>query len=209
MKFGSRDIESMMDIFNEVYPSPKCELNYDTPFQLLIATVLAAQATDKKVNEVTKQLFKKYKAPADFLELAEDDLAKEIKSINFYRTKARNILSICRILVTEFNGQVPRNQEHLVKLPGVGRKTANVVLSNAFGVPAIAVDTHVHRVSNRLGLVDTSNVLDTELELQKIILKEQWSVAHNYLVLHGRYVCTAKKPKCEACKISYLCKNYN
>lgn len=207
MKFEPKQIEEIMSIFSEVYPNPQCELNYETPFQLLVATVMAAQATDKKVNEITRQLFKQYKSPEDFLELTEEELARHIKSINFYRTKAKNILALCRILVQEFQGEVPGNQENLVRLPGVGRKTANVVLSNAFGMPAIAVDTHVHRVSNRLGLVKTDDVLDTELELQKIIPRGLWSLAHNYLVLHGRYVCNAKKPKCEECKLSPLCKS--
>lgn len=209
MKINSYDIKDILDVFRAIYPDPKCELNYENPFQLLVATVLAAQATDKKVNEVTAALFKKYKSPEDFVALTENELAQEIKSINFYKTKARNILSLCRILVEEFDGEVPRNREDLVRLPGVGRKTANVVLSNAFDIPAIAVDTHVHRVSNKLGLVDTENVLATELELQKIIPKEQWNRAHNYLVLHGRYVCNAKKPKCEICNLNPFCRSFN
>jgi endonuclease-3 len=153
-------------------------------------------------------LFEKYKSPKDFLSLSEDELAQKIKSINFFRTKARNILLTCRALVDEFNGEVPSNREDLVKLSGVGRKTANVVLSNAFNVPAIAVDTHVQRVANRLGLVETDNVVDTELELEKIIPKEKWTKSHNYLVLHGRYVCNAKKPKCEVCELNNLCQHF-
>lgn len=208
MRKEKANIDEILRVFSRIYPNPKCELKFDTPFQLLMATILAAQATDKKVNEVTAGLFRKYKSPEDFLKLIEGELAEEIKSINFYKTKARNILSLCRILVDEFDGQVPRNREDLVRLPGVGRKTANVVLSNAFDIPAIAVDTHVHRVSNKLGLVDTNNVLDTELELQKIIPENQWNKAHNYLVLHGRYVCNARKPKCEVCELNSLCKSF-
>lgn len=200
-------VNKILEILGGIYPEPKSELNYGSPFQLLVSTVLSAQATDKKVNEVTEGLFKEYKTPEDFLKLSESELARKIKSINFYRTKARNVLSLCRTLVDKYEGQVPRNREDLVQLAGVGRKTANVVLSNAFDVPAIAVDTHVHRVSNKLGLVDTDNVLDTELELQKLIPRELWSKAHNYLVLHGRYVCNAKKPNCRECKLSSLCQS--
>ncbi len=201
-------ISNIIKVFSDIYPNPKCELNYDTPFQLLIATVLAAQATDKKVNEVTESLFKKYKSPKDFLRLTEEELAQEIKSVNYYRTKAKHIISLCWTLIDKFNGQVPNNREDLIQLSGVGRKTANVVLSNAFDIPAIAVDTHVHRVSNKIGLVETDNVLDTELELQKLVPEEQWSKFHNYLVLHGRYVCNAKKPKCSECKLNIFCNSY-
>ena len=200
-------VNKILEILGGIYPEPKSELNYGSPFQLLVSTVLSAQATDKKVNEVTEGLFKEYKTPEDFLKLSESELAHKIKSINFYRTKTRNVLSLCWTLVDKYEGQVPRNREDLMQLAGVGRKTANVVLSNAFDVPAIAVDTHVHRVSNKLGLVDTDNVLDTELELQKLIPRELWSKAHNYLVLHGRYVCNAKKPNCRECKLSLLCQS--
>ena len=209
MKENTCDVKALLDAFGKIYPDPRCELNYENPFQLLIATVLAAQATDKKVNEITKALFKKYQSPEDFVQLTEEELASEIKSINYYRTKAKHILTLCRVLISEYSSEVPRNREDLVRLAGVGRKTANVVLSNAFQVPAIAVDTHVHRVANKLGLVDTKDVLATELELQKIIPEEKWSVAHNYLVLHGRYVCNAKKPKCEECGIGPLCKSFS
>lgn len=205
----TNNIEAIMENFSKLYPDPKCELLYDNPFQLLAATVLAAQATDKKVNEATRALFEKCTTPYDVLGLTEEELCSFIKTINFYKTKAKNLRSISRILVESFGGEVPRDMEALVQLPGVGRKTANVVLSNAFDVPAIAVDTHVHRVSNRLGLVSTDNVLDTEMELQKIVPRHQWSKAHNYLVLHGRYVCNAKRPKCEICELSAYCRHFN
>ncbi len=201
-------IKIVLEMLEEMHPDPKCELIYGSPFQLLIATVLAAQATDRKVNEVTKELFKLYKCPEDFLELTEADLADKIKSINFYKTKAKNIMDICRVLVIKYKGQVPESREELVKLKGVGRKTANVVLSNAFDIPAIAVDTHVHRVANKIGLVETEDVLKTELELERLIPEEQWSKAHNYLVLHGRYVCNAKKPKCSQCKLASICRSH-
>jgi endonuclease-3 len=205
MKRAEKNIQQLLNAFKQIYPQPKCELNYNNPFQLLVATVLAAQATDKKVNEMTEALFQQYRSPEDFLALSEEELAQRIKSIHFYRTKAKNVMALCRLLVMEFGGQVPRSLEELTKLPGVGRKTANVVLSNAFNIPAIAVDTHVHRVSNRIGLVRTDNVLDTELALQQLIPKEYWSRVHNYLVLHGRYVCNAKKPKCEECAVAPWC----
>lgn len=209
MQKSVEQVQELLNAFNKVYPEPKCELNYKNPFQLLVATVLAAQATDKKVNEVTEDLFRHYSSPEDFLTLSEEELAHKIKSINYYRTKAKNVMALCRLLIAEFGGQVPQSMEELIRLPGVGRKTANVVLSNAFHIPAIAVDTHVHRVSNKLGLVDTDNVLDTELELQKLIPREYWSRAHNYLVLHGRYVCNAKKPKCEQCAVAPWCSSFN
>lgn len=202
-------VDELMETLNEIYPDPKCELNYDNPFQLLVATVLAAQATDKGVNKATAELFKVCKTPEDLLKLSEEELYQYIKSINYYRTKGKHLFGICRELIDKYEGEVPAKLEELVKLPGVGRKTANVVLSNAFHIPAIAVDTHVHRVSNKLGLVATKNVEDTELGLQRLIPKAQWSKAHNYLVLHGRYVCNAKKPKCELCQLNYLCKYFN
>lgn len=205
---NNKTIREILEIFCSLYPNPKCGLNYDTPFQLLVATVMAAQATDKKVNQITEALFKKYPTPEAFAKLTESEIAEEIKSINFYKTKARNIASLCKALVEEYNGQVPPARDNLMKLAGVGRKTANVVLSDALNIPAIAVDTHVLRVSNRLGLVCSDDVLKTELELESMIPRELWINAHNYLVLHGRYVCNAKKPKCEMCKLSDYCKYY-
>lgn len=199
------NIKDIFDILSEIYPVPQCELDYEDPFQLLISTVLAAQATDKKVNEVMAKVFIEYKTAYDFSRLSELEIADKIKSINFYKTKAKYIASICTNLIEKYNGQVPSTRDELITLPGVGRKTANVVLSNAFGTPAIAVDTHVLRVSNRLGLVATEDVLSAELALEKLIPKTLWTKAHNYLVLHGRYSCKAKKPDCEVCKLKSLC----
>ncbi len=201
-------INEILDIFGTLYPDPTCELNYQSPFQLLVATVMAAQATDRMVNKITESLFKKYPTPQAFCQLSAEEIAREIKSINFYKTKAKHIAALCKALVEDFDGQVPASREQLMKLAGVGRKTANVVLSGALDIPAIAVDTHVFRVSNRLGLVNTDDVLKTELELERIIPREHWTKAHNYLVLHGRYVCSAKRPKCGQCKLSQHCGHF-
>lgn len=205
MDKNKSDIMNILEALAQTYPDNRCELNYDTPFQLLVATILAAQATDKKVNEVTKGLFEKYKTPDDFLKLSLEELQQEIKHINFYKTKAKYILEMSSALKRQFNGEVPVNREELVKLSGVGRKTANVILSYAFGVPAIAVDTHVLRVANRLGLVKAKDVLKTELEMEKAIPEEWWSRAHSTLVLHGRRICLARKPKCEICPLCEYC----
>lgn len=155
----------ILDILYEMYPDAHCELEHETPFQLLIATVLSAQTTDKKVNQVTRKLFSKYKNPQDFAALDYGDLEKEIKEIGLFRNKAKNIVNLSRDLIAKFNGEVPRTHEELMSLPGVGRKTANVVLSNAYGIPALAVDTHVFRVSNRIGLATASNVEETEKQI--------------------------------------------
>jgi len=198
-----------MEKLKEKYPKAKCELNFNNTFQLLIATILSAQTTDKKVNEVTEDLFKKYKTPEDFLTLTQSELEEKIKKIGLYRNKAKNILDMCRILVEKFNGEVPNNMDDLISLPGVGRKTANVVLSNGFGIPAIAVDTHVFRVANRIGLANSDNVLETEKQLMSILPKYMWSLAHQLLIWHGRRICEARKPKCEICPLTSECYFFN
>ena len=203
-----KEIAGILNILSETYPDTRCELNYDTPFQLLIATILSAQATDKKVNEITAVLFSKYKTPEDLLKLKPEELELEIRQINFYKTKAKHILGICKELMDHYHGEVPVEREELVKLPGVGRKTANVVLSYAFNIPAIAVDTHVHRVANRIGMVTTNNAEKTELELEKRIPREYWSKTHSSIVLHGRRICAARKPKCEICKLIAYCNHF-
>ncbi|WP_132768691.1 endonuclease III [Tepidibacillus fermentans] len=197
--------KQILKILSSLYPEAKCELLYRNPFELLIATMLSAQATDKKVNQITPFLFQKYKAPEDFLALSQQELEEEIKQIGLYKTKSKNILETCRILVEKYNGEVPKSREKLESLPGVGRKTANVVLSNAFGIPAIAVDTHVFRVSNRIGLAKSDQVLETELQLMKRIPRNLWSNAHHWLIWHGRRVCTARNPKCEICSLQPYC----
>ncbi len=163
-----KEINKVIDLLLELYPDAKAELNFTNPFELLIATILSAQCTDVRVNKTTDSLFKDLKTPEDYLKLTEEELGKRIYSCGFYKTKSKNILETCRILIEKHNGKVPETIEELMELPGVGRKTANVVVSNAFGTPAIAVDTHVFRVSNRIGLSNSKNVLDTEKDLMKI-----------------------------------------
>lgn len=198
-------IKKVLEILNRTYPDAACELNHTNPFELLIATVLSAQSTDKRVNIVTEELFKQYKTPEDFLKLTEEQLAELIRSIGFYRTKSKNILKLCERLVNEHDSQVPSDREELMKLPGVGRKTANVVVSNAFGQNAIAVDTHVFRVSNRIGLASSDNVHDTEEDLMKNIDENQWSKAHHLIIFHGRRICKARRPLCHECPLTDYC----
>jgi len=199
------EINKIFDILDKTYPNAHCELNYKTPFQLLVSTILSAQSTDKTVNKVTDRLFVKYPSLNEFLQLSEEELEKEIREIGLYRNKAKNILNMCRELAARFNGQVPQNRDDLMSLPGVGRKTANVVLSNAFGIPALAVDTHVFRVSNRIGLANSDTVEKTEEQLMEAIPKEKWIKAHHWLIWHGRRICHARKPKCHECPIKMYC----
>jgi endonuclease-3 len=203
------EIGEILDILEQAHPNAHCELNYRTPFQLLIATMLSAQSTDKTVNKVTEKLFAKYPDLQDFLKLEQQELEQEIKEIGIYRNKAKNILATCKELVARFNGHVPDNMEDLTSLPGVGRKTANVVLSNAFGIPAIAVDTHVFRVSNRIGLASSDDVKEIERQLMQNIPRDKWSKAHHWLIWHGRRICGARKPKCETCPVGLHCKFAN
>lgn len=198
--------KKIVDILKETYPDAKCELNYKTPLQLLVATILSAQTTDKKVNEVTESLFKDYPDLDAFLTLTNDELEERIKQIGLYRNKSKNLILMFRQVKENFNGEVPRTMEGITSLAGAGRKTANVVLSNAFGVPSIAVDTHVFRVSNRLGLANSENVLEVEMQLQKELPKKEWTLMHHLLIFHGRRCCIARNPKCEECPLSHLCK---
>lgn len=205
MKKRTKDI---LDILKEDYPDAKCELNHESPFQLLVATILSAQTTDKKVNEVTETLFRDYPDLDSFLTLSVEELEERIKQIGLYRSKAKNLIMMCNQLKEKFNGEVPRTMEEITSLAGAGRKTANVVLSNAFGVPSIAVDTHVFRVSNRLGMADSDNVLEVEKQLQKELPKREWSLTHHLLIFHGRRCCIARNPKCEICNLTNYCKYY-
>lgn len=202
------EIPLLLEHLESLYPGANCELVHQNPFELLIAVILSAQCTDKLVNEVTKDLFAKYPRPEDFLKLTQEELENEIRRIGLFRSKAKHILVTCRILVEKYNGQVPNDYEALVSLPGVGRKTANVVISTAFGVPAIAVDTHVDRLSHRLGLTKATNVLETEKDLMKKLPKEKWTFSHHALILHGRRVCNARNPKCEICLLQDICIHY-
>ncbi len=202
------EIGQVLKILQQAYPNAKSELNYSNAFELLIATILSAQCTDTRVNKVTNKLFKKYKEPKDYLKLKEEELGEIIRSCGFYKNKSKYILETCKILVESYNGEVPKTRKELMKLPGVGRKTANVVLSNAFSVDAIAVDTHVFRVSNRIGLAYSDNVLDTEKDLMNNIDKNLWSKAHHWLIFHGRKVCKARKPLCDRCQLKDYCLYY-
>lgn len=201
--------KKIVDILKNAYPHAKCELDYETPLQLLIATILSAQTTDKKVNEVTKDLFKEYPDLDAFLTLTNEDLEERIKQIGLYRNKSKNLVLMFMQVKEKFNGEVPRTMEEIMSLAGAGRKTANVVLSNAFNVPAIAVDTHVFRVSNRLGLAKSENVLEVEMQLQEEIPKKEWTLMHHLLIFHGRRCCTARNPKCTECPLNHLCKCEN
>ncbi len=199
------NVNSILSILAATYPEAHCELNFSTPFELLIATMLSAQATDKKVNQVTERLFRDYKTPEQFLTLSLEEMEKAIKELGLYHNKAKNILATCRILVESYGGEVPGSMEALTQLPGVGRKTANVVLSNAFHIPAMAVDTHVLRVSNRLGLASGTNPDLIEKQLRDTIARSQWIQAHHWLIWHGRRICAARNPKCPDCPLSPLC----
>lgn len=200
--------KKIVEILKETYPDAQCELNYETPFQLLVATILSAQTTDKKVNEVTETLFRDYPDVDAFLKLTNDELEERIKQIGLYRNKSKNLILMVRQLKERFNGEVPDTMEGITSLAGAGRKTANVVLSNAFGVPSIAVDTHVFRVSNRLGLAHSDNVLEVEKQLQKELPQKEWTLMHHMLIFHGRRCCTARNPKCSECPLNTVCTYY-
>lgn len=203
-----KQVADVMEILYNLHPNAQCELNHKSDFQLLVSTVLSAQTTDVAVNKATPALFERYPTPYD-LSLAETgDVENLIRTIGLYKNKARNIIALSKILVDDYNSQVSEDIKELMKLPGVGQKTANVVVSNAFGIPAIAVDTHVFRVANRIGITNASNVKDTEVQLQKTIPKEQWIQAHHTFIFHGRYMCDARNPKCEVCPITASCKYY-
>lgn len=186
-------------------PHPTTELEYDTPFQLLIAVLLSAQATDKSVNIATRKFFPDYGTPQALLALGEEGLADYIKTIGLYRTKAKNAIATCRLLIEQHGGEVPQTREALEALPGVGRKTANVVLNTAFGQPTMAVDTHIFRVSNRTGIAPGKDVDEVERKLIKFVAPEFRQDAHHWLILHGRYTCIARKPQCWNCLIADLC----
>ena len=191
--------------FKAANPHPTTELEYNTPFELLVAVVLSAQATDKSVNLATRKLFPHANTPEKILALGETSLRDAVKSIGLFKTKAKNILATCKLLIQHHGSQVPQTRDQLEKLPGVGRKTANVMLNTAFGEPTIAVDTHIFRVANRTGIAPGKNVLEVELRLLKFIPQEFRHDAHHWLILHGRYVCKARKPECAVCSINDLC----
>jgi endonuclease-3 len=186
-------------------PDPKTELEYSTPFELLVAVILSAQATDKSVNLATRVLFKHANTPQAICKLGSPGLSEYIKTIGLYNSKAKNVIEMCRILLEQHDGKVPQSREALEALPGVGRKTANVILNTAFGQPTIAVDTHIFRVANRTGLAPGKDVREVEEHLLKVVPPEYAHNAHHWLILHGRYTCIARKPKCPECPILELC----
>jgi len=200
--------KAIYEYLSEKFETPKCELNYESVFQLLVAVILSAQCTDKRVNQVTEKLFKNYKTPYDFAKLSNIELEKMIYSCGFYKNKAQNIIAMSKDLIERFNGIVPNNLEELTTLAGVGRKTANVVLSEGFKQNAIAVDTHVFRVSHRLNLSNAKTPEQTEMDLRKAFKEEFWSSLHLYLVLFGRYTCKSQRPDCENCKLQKYCNYY-
>lgn len=199
----------IMDKLAAEYPEAKTELNFTTPFELLVATILSAQTTDRQVNKVTAELFKKYNTAEDFARLTPEELAEEIKSIGLYRNKSRFIIEASKILLEKYDGEVPASREELMKLPGVGRKTANVILSSAFNRAAIAVDTHVFRVANRIGLANSDDVLGVEKQLMERVPESLWSKLHHWLIFHGRRVCKARNPACSSCVLKEDCFYYN
>lgn len=196
------------DKLDKIFPEPKCELEYNSVYQLLVAVILSAQCTDKRVNIVTKELFKNYDTPEKMLTLTQEELEDKIHSCGFYHNKAKNILSMSKDLIEKFDGKVPKDIEKMQSLAGVGRKTANVVYSEAFKGDAIAVDTHVLRVSNRLGFVKTENPYKCELALMELFDKSRWGKLHLQLVHFGRYICKAINPKCDECPFTRICNYY-
>ena len=200
-----KKISNIFARFKAANPSPKTELEYSTPFELLVAVILSAQATDKSVNLATGVLFKHARTPEAILQLGVAGLSKYIRTIGLFNTKAKNVIAMCRILIEQHGGEVPRTREALEALPGVGRKTANVILNTAFGEPTMAVDTHIFRVANRIGLAPGKDVRAVEEHLLKVVPQEYLHDAHHWLILHGRYVCVARKPKCPECLIRDLC----
>lgn len=200
-------VRHILDTIANMFPDAHCELKHNNAFELTIAVLLSAQCTDETVNKVTVDLFQKYKTPEDYIAVPLEELEQDIRRIGLYRNKAKHIQNMCRILIEQYEGEVPSEHDRLVQLPGVGRKTANVVVSNAFGVPAIAVDTHVERVSKRLGLAGwKDSVLEVEKKLMKRVPMDEWTITHHRLIFFGRYHCKAQSPKCQVCPLLDVCR---
>jgi len=202
----SANQKAILAELKRLYPDAKPELNFSNPYETLVATILSAQCTDKQVNKVTPAVFARYPDVASMAAASVEDLYPMVKSCGF-KSKAGHIIDACRMIVAQYGGEVPSTLEELVRLPGVGRKTANVVLAFAFNIPALPVDTHVFRVSNRLGLVDASTAEETERQLMQVIPKKDWQEAHHWLIFHGRRVCKAQRPMCEVCTLHDLCRH--
>ena len=204
---GKERMQRILEATYAMFPNAHCELRHSNPFELTIAVLLSAQCTDETVNKVTETLFQKYKRPEDYLAVPLEELEQDIKRIGLFRSKASNIQKLCQLVIDKYGGDVPREHAQLTELPGVGRKTANVVVSNAFGVPAIAVDTHVERVSKRLGVAkEDDSVLEVEKKLMKLVPRDMWTQTHHTLIFFGRYHCKAQQPKCEICPLLDICK---
>lgn len=198
-------LRKVVELLKKEFPDAKIRLNHSNPFELLVATILSAQCTDERVNIVTKNLFQKYKTPKDFATVNQEELEKLIFSTGYYKAKARHIIQSSKMIVKQFNGSVPNTMKDLLQLPGVGRKTANVILSHSFNTPGIVVDTHVNRITNRLGIVKTKNPLKIEFELMKLLPKENWVIFTHLMIAHGRKYCLSRKPKCSICPIKEFC----
>ncbi len=208
-KSEKQHAKKVFNILRKQYPKVKPALNYKNPFQLLVATILSAQCTDERVNIVTKDLFKKYKSPKDYINASNEELEKDIYSTGFYKQKAKSIKGCCKVLIEKYNGKVPDDFEKLNELPGVGRKTASVVAGNAFGIPAIAVDTHVKRLSNLLGFIKSNDPEKIEFKLRELLPEKDWTDSSHWLATHGRKICIARRPKCLECVIGNICPSFN
>jgi endonuclease-3 len=198
-------VVKILDILEKEYPDARVTLNFQDPLQLLMATILAAQCTDERVNQVTKDLFQKYRGAADFAKADLKTLEEEIRSTGFYHNKSKSMIRCCQMIIEKFKGRVPRTLEELTYLPGVGRKTANIILGNAYGQQAVAVDTHVKRVTHRLGWAQSGDPDKIEFELRNVIPQNRWTLSCHQLVFHGRKICTARNPKCNDCPVAELC----
>lgn len=205
---NDKELEIVMDRLAKKYPVNKSMLHFRTPFELLVATILSAQCTDVRVNKVTDDMFRRYSTPKDFNEIPLEELEKEIKTCGLYKNKSKNIKGTAKMILEEFSGEVPRTRKELMKLPGVGRKTANVVLYNAFDIQTIAVDTHVFRVTNRLGIVDGKNVKQTEEQLMDRLPENEWGRDHHIFIHLGRDVCKARNPQCDDCCVDEYCRYF-
>ncbi len=202
---GRKRVNEVLALMGEMFPNAHGELEWETPFQLLVAVILSAQTTDKAVNKITPGLWARYPEIEDLASANLDDVEMCLRTIGLYKNKSKNIIKTARAVLMNFDGQVPKTHKELESLPGVGRKTANVVLAEVYGIPSIAVDTHVFRVSNRLGLAKANDVVKTEEQLMKNIPREDWSKAHHWLIYHGRRVCSARAPKCDTCALREIC----
>lgn len=208
---NKEEISLCLEILDDLYDDEKMQeglLHFGTPFEALVSTMLSAQCTDKRVNQVTSEIYKKYNTPEDFANLPIEEIEEMIKPCGFYHTKAKNIKATSKILLEKFGGEVPKTMEELTSLPGVGRKTANVIRANVYDIPSFAVDTHVQRVANRIGLASSKNVEGTEKDLMENVPRDRWNLTHRELIYHGRTICKARGQRCETCPMSVVCEYY-